>query len=658
MQIEVHAYPPKYMSKRSVFSYYFRLNLRTFQGRITLPFVVATVLAILMLYISNYYYLQISAQKDHIHQRIVPVQAECEKLLAMVRKSQYSFTYYLYSTKDSTSEANRLIWRDEIDPQRDKLRNLLNAANNEEAKERFSTQLNKQISEINQIQESIERERKTRQNIRFVHYRVVSELNHAVGEFERTLAYITSLAIKQAKDQQRAVENQQNWFYMGLFAILIFGFIGTYLLGLQMFLAIFGWIKELKEKTEQMSKGNLPTPFIVRDNEFKRLSMHGNVLLENLKALREYAIEVGKGNFSTKTKLFEENSPLGSSLNEMGQSLQNVYAEERRRNWITEGLAEFAEIFRTNSQNLDILCKETLKQLVQYLEVVQGAIFLINREEFEETFELKAAYANSREKFLHKKIPVYDGLLGRVYQEKETVLLKEVPDGYAEIISGIGSTKPKNLVVIPLLDDDGRIQGTIEIATLVELETYKIDFLEKLANSLASTIAIASIGLSNQKTLLELQTNSAILKQKEYEAQAMMTEMNEEYQRLEIKATENQRYAERLQAIFKHLPEPLILTDAKGSIQLFNPAAERVWQYKSKDIAGKDYRMLLAPDAHLEFLQNNTNPDLESETIVQVETKVQIVKKDGVKQILGLQHQEVTIEGVLFHIWLFGSLIE
>ncbi len=646
------------MSKRSVFGFYFRLNLRTFQGRVTFPFMVATVLAILMLYISNYYYLQISAQKDHIHNNIVPVQAECEKLLALVRKSQYSFTYYLYATKDSTSEANRFIWRDEINPQRDKLRNLLNTANNEEAKERFSTQLNKQISEINQIQESIERERKTRQSLRYVHYRVIAELNLAMGEFERTLAYITSLSVKQAKDQQRIVENQQGWFYMGLFSLLILGLIGTYLLGLQMFSAIFRWVRELKDKTEQISKGNLPEPFIVRDNEFKRLSTHSNTLLQNLKALREYAIEIGKGNFSLQSNLFEPNSPLGLALNDMGQSLQNVYAEERRRNWITEGLTEFAEIFRTNSQDLNVLCKETLKELVRYLEIVQGAIFLINREEEEPVFELKATYANSREKYLHKKIPVYDGLLGRVYQERETVLLREVPEGYAEIISGIGSAKPKNLIVIPLLDDERQIQGTIEIATLVELETYKIDFLEKLANSLASTIAIASIGLQNQKTLLELQANSSILKQKEYEAQAMMVEMNEEYQRLEIKATENQRYAERLQAIFKYLPEPLILTDAKGSIQLFNPAAEKAWNYKSKDIAGKDYRMLLAPDAHLEFLKNTDIIESDTEVAVQPETKVQIVKKDGTKQILGLQHQEVTIEGVLFHIWLFGSLVE
>jgi hypothetical protein len=35
-----------------------------------------------------------------------------------------------------------------------------------------------------------------------------------------------------------------------------------------------------------------------------------------------------------------------------------------------------------------------------------------------------------------------------------------------------------------------------------------------------------------------------------------------------------------------------------------------------------------------------------------------VVKKDGTKQTLGLQHQELIIEGVLFHIWLFGSLVE
>ncbi|TAE17624.1 MAG: PAS domain S-box protein [Bacteroidetes bacterium] len=647
------------MSKRNnVFSYYFRINLKTIQGRITMPFVLATILSVLILYFSNYYHQQLYVQKNHIQNHIVPVQAECEKLMAMVRQSQYSFSYYLYNPEsDSTSEANRLLWRNDINPQRDNIRALLNITKNEEAKSQF-TILNRQISEINQIQESIERERKTRQNKRYVHNRVVSELTHAVLDFERTLTNIINLIIKQIKDNQRDIDEQQGWFYYMLFALMLFGFLLNYILGMRMFAVIFGWVREIRDNTEQMSKGNLPDAFKVRDNEFKKLSTYSNTLLENLKALRLYAIEIGKGNFSYDSKLFEEGSPLGTSLNEMGQSLQNVYAEERRRNWITEGLTEFAEIFRTNSQDLDMLCRETLKQLVQYLEIVQGGIFLINRDDEELTFELKATYANNREKFLTKKVPVNDGLLGRVYLEKDKVFLREVPEGYTEIVSGIGSTKPKNLLVIPLLDDEREVQGLMEIATLVELEGYKVDFLEKLAYSLASTIAIASISLRNQKALAELQRSAEKLKKREEESQAMMNEMNDEYQRLEIRALENQRYADRLQAIFKYLPEPLILTDFAGNIQLFNPAAERAWGYKAKDIMGKDYRMLLAPDAHIEFLANSIQASQEGDVVIQPETKLQVVKKDGTKQTLGLQHQELIIEGVLFHIWLFGSLVE
>jgi PAS domain S-box-containing protein len=299
-----------------------------------------------------------------------------------------------------------------------------------------------------------------------------------------------------------------------------------------------------------------------------------------------------------------------------------------------------------------------MKRLVQYLEIAQGAIFLLNRDEETPVFQLKATYANNREKFINKQVSVYDGLLGRVYQEREKVILREVPDGYTEIISGVGSTKPKNLLVLPLLDDDREVQGVLELATLVEIESYKIDFLEKLAYSLASTIAIASISLRNQRSLTELQKSAEALKQKEKEAQAMMNEMNDEYQRLEIRALENQRYSDRLQAIFKNLPEPLILTDFAGNIQLFNPASERTWGYKAKDIMGKDYRMLLAPDAQIEFLAQNVQISADSEVAIQPETRVQVVKKDGTKQILGLQHQELIIEGVLFHIWLFGSLVE
>ncbi len=645
------------MARRNIFTYYFRINLQSIQGRITLPFVVIAILAMSILYFSNYYHNQIYAQKDRIQTKIIPVHAECEKLLALVRQSQYSFSYYLYLPDDSTSEANRSLWRNKITPQRDRLRALLNEAQNEEAKQ-FFTILNKQTSEINQIQEGIERESKTRQRPSNVRYRVVSELNYAMLDFERTLSNIISLIDKQAKTAQRQVDSQQSWFNMMLYLILLVSFLIAYLIGMQMIASIFNWIREIRDNTEEMSKGNLPDAFKVRNNELKRLSNYSNTLLDNMKALRYYAIEIGKGNFSLESKLFEENSPLGQSLNDMGQSLQNVYAEERRRNWITEGLTEFAEIFRSNSNELDMLFRETMTRLVQYLEIGQGVIFLLNQDEKEVFFELKATYANGKEKFLNKKISINDGLLGRVYQEKETVLLREVPDNYGEIISGIGSTKPKNLLIVPLLDDEKQIQGVLEIATLVELEPYKIDFLEKLAYSLASTIAIASVNLRNQKALGALQISAELLKQKEDETQTMMQEMNQEYQRVEAKAIESQRYADRLQAIFKHLPEPLILTNANGLVELFNPSAERVWGYKAKDLIGKDYRMLLAPDTHLDFLTHMQNSHVDTDVAIKPETKTHIVKKDGSKEILGLHHQEVTVEGVLFHIWLFGSLYE
>jgi len=643
------------MSKQTIFSYYFRINLQTIQGRITAPFLLMVLLFASILYFSNYYHAQIYAQKDHIQQKITPIQGECEKLLAMVRQSQYSFSYYLYYSQDqdSTSYANKLIWRNDIDPQRDKLRSLLNGVQNEEAKLEFET-LNRQVGEIDEIQEGIEREQKTRQNPRQVRHRVVSELNHAMLDFERTLKNIHNIITKQIHIKQKLVESQQTWFYTVLITLFVAALLITYILGMQMIASIFVWIREVRNNIEQISKGQLPKDFKVRNNELKKVSVYSNTLLSNLVSLRQYAIEIGKGNFSLETKLFEDNSPLGDSLNDMGQSLQNVYAEERRRNWITEGLTDFSEIFRSNSNDLDMLFRETMSRLVAYIDIAQGVIFLLNREGKEHVFELKATYANGKEKFLNKLIPVYDGLLGRVYQEKEVVLLRDVPHGYSEIISGIGSAKPKNLLVIPLLDDEKEIQGALEIATLTELEPHKIDFLQKLAYSLASTIAIASISLRNQNALAELKTITESLKQKENETEAMMVEMNQEYQQLEIKAAENQRYADRLQAIFKQLPEPLILTNENGLIELFNPTAEKVWGYKAKDIMGKDYRMLLASDTPFEFLAE----DINTNEAIKPEKKIQIVKKDGAKETLGLHHQETMIENTLFHIWLFGSLYE
>lgn len=88
---------------------------------------------------------------------------------------------------------------------------------------------------------------------------------------------------------------------------------------------------------------------------------------------------------------------------------------------------------------------------------------------------------------MKKQIFSGEGLVGRAFQEGETIFLTDIPEDYIKIKSGLGENKPKNLLIVPLKVNE-EINGIIEIASLKEILPHQIEFTEKICNSIASSL--------------------------------------------------------------------------------------------------------------------------------------------------------------------------
>src|SRR5690606_482078 len=105
-------------------------------------------------------------------------------------------------------------------------------------------------------------------------------------------------------------------------------------------------------------------------------------------------------------------------------------------NWVTEGLAKFSEILRSNNNDKSSteLFDKTIANLVKYMGANQGGLFIVNDEEENNIFiELVACYAYDRKKMLEKRIEIGEGILGQTYLEEEYVYLTDVPQEYVHI---------------------------------------------------------------------------------------------------------------------------------------------------------------------------------------------------------------------------------
>src|SRR5690606_29724611 len=209
-------------------------------------------------------------------------------------------------------------------------------------------------------------------------------------------------------------------------------------------------------------------------------------------------------------KPLSEHDVLGNALLDMRSNLAKVAEDDKKRNWATEGMAKFGEILRTNNSDLAKLADEIIGNLVKYLNANQGAIYIMDEEDAmsdEPTMSMKACYAWNKKKYLNQKIHRGEGLAGQAWQEGDTVYLTEVPQDYIRIVSGLGDSNPTAIVIVPLKVND-QIFGVVELASFGEFKDFEIEFVQKIAESIASTIS--SVKRSEEHTS-ELQSRENLV---------------------------------------------------------------------------------------------------------------------------------------------------
>ncbi len=285
-------------------------------------------------------------------------------------------------------------------------------------------------------------------------------------------------------------------------------------------------IVRLKNTIAILGQGNLVEEKLVKggSDEIGDMIDATNFLTDFLKNIVAFAKHIGDGNFDIETNIDETKGVLGSSLTTMSTNLQEVAKADEKRNWATVGLAKFADILRSRDEKLESLTDTINSNLIKYLNANQGSIFVVNDEGNESFLELTASYAWDRKKHKKKEILLGEGLAGRCWQEAETIYLTDIPEDYITITSGLGEANPRSILLVPMKIEE-KVFGIIEIASFNEIGKYQIEFVEKLAESIASTISNTKTNLQTAYLLEESKEMTEELRAQEEEMRQNMEEM-------------------------------------------------------------------------------------------------------------------------------------
>lgn len=326
-------------------------------------------------------------------------------------------------------------------------------------------------------------------------------------------------------DLDKDIEDSRNRF---VFVFLLFGFIDLGLIVLLFYAFKNGVLKPLKaiEINTKQHEHTLNIP----DNELGKVAQEVNEVIEQLRDASEFVRRIGEGDLKVEyqeldSRYTQGKNKLADSLVVMKGKLKELSDEDRKRQWVNEGLTKFVDILRSSDENISILGDKIISTLTKYTDSNQGSLYLLNDEDVNNKhLELISLFAFDIKKFENKKIKLGEGLLGQTFLEKETTFIKDVPEEYIRITSGLGGDRPKSILIVPLkIDKD--VYGVVELASFNIFKDYEIGFVERIGEAIASTLATVKASQQTRRLLDESKSATEMMRSQEEEMRQNMEEL-------------------------------------------------------------------------------------------------------------------------------------
>lgn len=383
-----------------------------------------------------------------------------------------------------------------------------------------------------------------------------------------------------------------NYLYFSIFAILLCVTIVSFV--------IIRMVKRplaaISDVAKEMAGGNVSRRISHQSNdEIGDIARHINHLSQTIQHTASFITAVGNGDFNAtyqvevNTAIDEKNNLPLATLN-MRDKLRMVSEEETKRNWVTAGLARLSEINRSLDSTDEKMYDTYLQFIVKYMNANQGGLFIINDDnEMNPVFNLVACIAYGRKKYQEKELALTEGLIGQCYLENDIVYITDLPQTHLTITSGLGESMPRCLILLPLKTNDKTI-GVIELASFEEMDQYKLEFLKKTCESIATLIVGLKSNIKTNRLLQQTQQQTEEMRAQEEEMRQNMEELTATQEELDRKRLEMDS---RMDAINRSIATIEFSTD--GTIMTANDKFLKLFKYSLPDLTGKHHSVFLEP---------------------------------------------------------------
>ncbi|MCX0246388.1 HAMP domain-containing protein [Streptomyces drozdowiczii] len=272
--------------------------------------------------------------------------------------------------------------------------------------------------------------------------------------------------------------------------------------------------------------------------------MAGN-LTRQVRAIAAVATAVTRGDLNLKIDVDAagEIQALQDNINTMIANLRDTTATNKEQDWLKGNLARISGLMQ-GRRDLDDVASLIMSELTPVVSAQHGAFFLATPTgetdalgaEAEGAYELRmrGSYGYSAGSMPTSFRPG-ETLIGTAAEEKRTIQVDNVPPGYLKISSGLGEAPPAHVIVLPVLFE-GKVLGVIELASFQPFTHIQRDFLNQLAEMIATSVNTISVNTTTEKLLEQSQELTEQLRDRSQELENRQKALQASNAELEEKA--------------------------------------------------------------------------------------------------------------------------
>lgn len=245
----------------------------------------------------------------------------------------------------------------------------------------------------------------------------------------------------------------------------------------------------------------------------------------------------------------DEMVDIATAVNKMAEEIEeHTHKEDQirknmeKQSWLENHIAELATLCQ-GIQELKDLAFLFVSHLAPVVGASYGVIYL-KTVETEDRFYKVGSYADCTAEVGEGSIIPGQGLAGECALENKRMIIRQVPEEYIKITSGLGAAKPLMLVLLPVTYED-QVIGVVELASFEPFSELHLSLFDQvlphigvIVNSVLNQMKVQHL-LEESRTLAEeLQAQSEELQTQQEELRSINEELHEQNRATEEKTKE------------------------------------------------------------------------------------------------------------------------